>query len=598
MIALLAAAEILVGVTGYGDSPEYRELRTNDECNLWVQWADSAKLLPGHLGEDWCAWAKTNGVRVMTIYGDQNGARTKELREFWGDRYLGNNIGEYAGFLYQDEKSFSKGWPKCRDLREAHAWLTERMLAQPKQTQLRRPADEREPCIYSTSGSPLACYELAGGIDVICSEMYAVGCGNLAFATAEARGAARRYGRDRWTAWLAHEWQTCWPRLPYGVAQKQDSLEVGLKELWVMGTSMMVLESGSQTTQAHEYTPPDAAMASFRSPKQLYDDPVPRAYRKTMRDFYRWTKAHPRADGAPRAPMAVALGNFDGYVGMTWDTFAIFGQHHLAATNANWRCGRSEETWDAVQELFWPRPKDALKPFANGWLGGTPFGQVDVVSLDDRLDSAKLKDYRLLILGGWNTMTSNLAHRVLHEYCAAGGTLYATLAQFSSRVDREGENFTAADLVGLPRGLKVSGSEVVEDILMTPLNPAHLSQKFRLAKVEIDGSWEVLATMGKKPLLVRRRVANAGWVYLNLAWGYPGRRNDQADFHLAVCAQLAREVAGTQRVTGEDAAYVQWATYPDGTTYLLNTDCVSPRTVRFDGRELTFAPKELKEVAP
>ena len=105
MIALLAAAEILVGVTGYGKSPEFRELQTNDACNLWVQWEKSAYLLPGHLGDDWCAWAKTNGVRVMTIYGDQDGARTKELRDFWGPNYLGNNIGEYAGFLYQDEKS-------------------------------------------------------------------------------------------------------------------------------------------------------------------------------------------------------------------------------------------------------------------------------------------------------------------------------------------------------------------------------------------------------------------------------------------------------------------------------------------------------------
>ena len=72
----------------------------------------------------------------------------------------------------------------------------------------------------------------------------------------------------------------------------------------------------------------------------------------------------------------------------------------------------------------------------------------------------------------------------------------------------------------------------------------------------------------------------------------------QREASLAVCAHLARQVAGTQRVTGDDAVYIQWATYPDGTTYLLNTDCVAPRTVRFDGRELAFAPKELKEVKP
>ena len=373
-----------------------------------------------------------------------------------------------------------------------------------------------------------------------------------------------------------------------------------------MGTSMMVLESGSQSTQAHPYTPLDASMKDFKTSKQEYDDPVPRAYRKAMKDFYQWTKAHPRAKGMPRVPMAVALGNCDGYVGMTFDIFATFGQHHLAATNANWRCGKSEETWNAVQDLFWPRPKEALKPYANGWLGGTPYGQVDVVALDENLDPTKLKDYALIILGGWNSMTPKLSRGVCHEYCAAGGTLYATLAQFSSRLDREGENYTAEDLVGLPTGLTVKGVSMIEDILMVAsaapealrsAYPAHLSQKFRLAEVELDASWEVLATMGKRPLLVRKRVAGKGWVYVNLAWGYPGNRNDKSDFHLAVCDALAREVAGTTRVQGPDARYVNWSVYPDGTTYLLNTDCVSRRTVSVDGKSLTFEPKEMKALA-
>ena len=280
MTGALLAVEILVGVTGYGDSPEFAEVVTNGECNLFVQWARSENLIPGRsniLTGELYRKAKEANVRVMTIYGDQNGERTKALKAAWGDLYLGNNIGEYAGFLYQDAASYSKNWPRCGDLKEAHDWLTGEMLAAPKKTQLTRPEDEREPCVFSTSGSPLACYELEGGIDTICSEMYAVGCGNLAYATAEARGAALRHGREAWSAWLAHEWQTCWPRLPYAVAQKQDSLEAGLKEMWVMGTSMMVLESGSQSTQAHEYTPPDGTMAEFKSPKQGYDGEAPRA---------------------------------------------------------------------------------------------------------------------------------------------------------------------------------------------------------------------------------------------------------------------------------------------------------------------------------
>lgn len=40
------ADEILVGVTGYGDSPERYELMTNGQCNLWVQWGNPKNLMP------------------------------------------------------------------------------------------------------------------------------------------------------------------------------------------------------------------------------------------------------------------------------------------------------------------------------------------------------------------------------------------------------------------------------------------------------------------------------------------------------------------------------------------------------------------------
>lgn len=53
---------------------------------------------------------------------------------------------------------------------------------------------------------------------------------------------------------------------------------------------------------------------------------------------------------------ALLIGNYDGYVGMTHDIFAVYGQHHLAATNANWKVGAPEFTWEAVMEAFFPRP--------------------------------------------------------------------------------------------------------------------------------------------------------------------------------------------------------------------------------------------------
>ena len=612
------AAEILVGVSGYAESPEFGEVVTNGECNLFVQWKKSENLIPGEselMDAALFERAKANHIRVMTIYGDQDGRKTKALREAWGDLYLGNNIGEYAGFLYQDVNSFAKDWPKCRDLKEAHDWLVGSMLAAPKKAQLARPPDEREPCLFSTSGSPLACYELEGGIDVICNEMYAVGCGNLAYATAEARGAARRHGRGRWTAWLAHEWQTCWPRVPYGVAQKQDSLEVGLKEMWVMGTSMMVLESGSQSTQAQDYTPPDGSMREFKSPKQGYDGEVPRAYRKTMRDFYRWTKEHSRAEGEPVVDAALLIGNYDGYVGMTHDFFAVFGQHHIAATNANWKCAAPEFTWESVMETFFPRPADAMRPFANGWLGGTPHGQLDVVNVDEDLTADRLSRYKVVAFGGWNTMTPKIAAE-LQSFVAQGGQVALCVPQISSRVDREFSNYAAADLVQAVPGVAVKGPALVEDILMVheaapqflkDAYPAHLSTKLRVADAELAGNVAVVATMGKKPYLVRADHGK-GAFWLCLAWDYPAARREgeefpsfrrfRIDFWKTLLAGLVDALPRQHCVTGKDRDYVNWAVYPDGTLYLLNTDCVGPRTVAVDGRATTLAPKELKTILP
>ena len=38
--------------------------------------------------------------------------------------------------------------------------------------------------------------------------------------------------------------------------------------------------------------------------------------------------------------------------------------------------------------------------------------------------------------------------------------------------------------------------------------------------------------------------------------------------------------------------------YPDGTLYLLNTDCVGSRSVCVNGSDVTLSPKEMKEVRP
>ena len=48
-------------------------------------------------------------------------------------------------------------------------------------------------------------------------------------------------------------------------------------------------------------------------------------------------------------------------------------------------------------------------------------------------------------------------------------------------------------------------------------------------------------------------------------------------------------------IDGPDSKYINWAVYPDGTTYFLNTDCVKSRTISVDGKPMALAPKEMRK---
>ena len=152
--------------------------------------------------------------------------------------------------------------------------------------------------------------------------------------------------------------------------------------------------------------------------------------------FYDWVKAHPRDTGTPETKIAMALGNLDAYLGMNGG-FSIWAQHANAATNAPlWKYGAPEHTQCALEDLFFPLAPKAVEPFANRWLAGTPFGQVDVVNVDDDIALADLRRYDLLVFGGWNTMTPQ-AKDVLERYVRQGGTLVMSRPELTTRIDRD-----------------------------------------------------------------------------------------------------------------------------------------------------------------
>jgi len=572
--------DVFLGMVCYGPGRERHEMITNDLANLYARWDAAPQLVDekanNEISPNWMYEAAKRGIRSMTIYARASSQLRDEIKSQWGARYLGNNCGERTGFLYGAPQEM-RG-PQDRSLTEARHWFMSSFLR--GDWQMSRGGKGEDPFLFATSGAAFANYELPGGVDYVCNELYAVGCQNITFATAENRGAARKWGPEWWSGWLAHEWQT-FP-LRYDSDDKYLSLEAGIKSLYVMGTSLMCLESGSSGTQAHPYTwgvPDDRRKTGYQ-----YDDDPPRRYRETIRKCHKFIKEHPRAKGTPETKIALALGCNDGYIGCHSTPWA---QHTNRLARAGdkiniWGASHPEMTWDRAREVFFP---------ASGTTGvsGAPYGQVDVVGVDDQSRVADLVRYSLVVFGGWNTMTKN-AKKVLEDWMAKGGMCIMCLPQCSTRDDRDFLGYGAKDLL-LPCGLKVARFESSSGIEVACLS---------------DGSGvEIVRTVtgqpGAAPLVVRKRVGK-GAFYLMLSKEFPGARGDLGNVWKGLLAECAEAVPQTIRlekaVPADELRFFTAAAYADK-AYVMNLDMHKTRSVKVhvNGKPsvVELSPLEVRE---
>ena len=569
--------EVVTGHCVYGGDRRFAdEIVTNELADLIVSWNKFNTLtgMPASVRSEF----DRKGMRFMTIYGYDRRDLTDKARDMLGTRYLCNNVGELAGYLYQGprEAAAVRVPQGMTDLGEAKDRFVNVFMQR-----FVRARHQDYDFIFSTSGSPLGCYELQGGMDFMCNELYAVGSANLAYATSEARGAARKWKPEFWGGWLAEEWQTF--TVPYSSAQKYDLLKAGLYQQYLMGTSLIVLESGAQSTQAHEYT------SGAKGEKQGYDGHAPKEYRRTVKEFRDWTKANPRDPSGPATCAAFVMGNHDGFVGMSFPSFAIWAQHATASNNVNWRCGAPESTWHLAKEIAFPLVEGALAPYPNHWLAGTPFGQVDVVQVDNEVLSDDISRYSLLVYAGWNTMTPRIAEH-LTRWVQCGGELFLCLPHLSVRTDREAKDYRPSDLVG--------GGDLSAFGFPCRVTGRADGGGFDVATVDkIPTDAKVLAkTPNGHPLVIERGIGK-GRIRLMLSWEYPGKGGIPANtYKMQVAEMLSRHTAEGVKVSGPDATAVSWAVYRN-TLYLLNMDCVKPRTVTLElagePRQLTLAPCEM-----
>ena len=569
--------DIALGMVCYSHGHERHEMITNDLANLYVRWSSWQQLLPENANNEtttnWMEEAERRGIRSMTIYANTPAPGREQIRAAWGDRYLGNNSGERTGFLYGAPQQM-RG-PQNVGLTAARERFLTSFFRGDRRPRSRGPRDD--PFLFATSGAAFANYELPAGADLVCNELYAVGCQNITYATAENRGAARKWGPEWWSGWLAHEWQTF--TLPYDSDDKYLSLEAGVKSLYVMGTSLMCLESGSSGTQAHPYT--WGVPQELRKTGYKYGDDPPRRYRETIRKCYKFIKGNPRAKGTPETKIALGLGCNDGYIGYPTVPWAQHG-NNAAHTNGSvriWGASHPEQTWDRARKVFFPGS-------GTTGLSGMPYGQVDVVGIDDQTRLSDISRYSLIAFGGWNTMTPR-AKSLLEQWMSQGGTCVLALPQCLTRDDREFVNYGASDLL-IPFDLKVADFETVDGLEIARLAPGS-----SVKTVETFGKTDV-------PLVVSAEIGK-GRLYLMLAKRFPGGGNRLGEAWQKLLADRGAEVG--QSLTLEQAGpddklkHFIAAAYDD-CAYVLNLDMHKERKVivHLDGKteELTLAPLELR----
>ena len=540
------------------------------------------------------------GIYSMSIYQHVPREKARRLAEAGKDRFfLQNNIGEYAGYLYQGiESARACGVPKARDLKEARAFFVDDYI--------RRGVHRYEtsyPYIFSTSGSSLANYELEGGIHFICSELYAIGAQNLAWASSEMRAAARKWKPEYWGGWLAHEWQT--GEIPYQTEQKFRLLRAGLLQQYLLGSSLMILESGSQTTQAGRYTA-DSGNRNFG-----YEEDPPRRYRKEMRRFLDFVRSAPKRKGTPETRIAAVLGNCDAYMGLYLPGMPVWAQHEKAEEDPRWRYGDAQKSSKLLQDLFFPLAPNALAPYTNRWLAGSPYGQTDVVGIDDLTRIEDLERYELLVYGGWNSMTPKI-WELLQKYVRQGGTLILAVPHLSTRADCEGKEYSVQDLIcgGDLEGLlniRIVGKLQID---APDFGPApEYAAEIRFPEDKPDGERdeelngkkkpEILQTVGGKPLWIRQ-THGKGAVLLFLGWEYPGK-DAFAPHYANRIRKEAERMKGEIFVDAapEDRSCFSWAVYED-CVYVLNLHCLEARecTVHLKDRTVPvrLEPAEMRRI--
>ncbi len=404
-------------------------------------------------------------------------------------------------------------------------------------------------------------YDYKAGVNLILSETMT---GNTSLLLAEARGAARAYGRELWGMHIAcHVHAT-----PEGWHQER-MFWLNLYLGYLSGASILEDEEG--------------ALAKVHSFVSGPTDPLPAERRKIIAEFIRWAEAHPRT-----SPLSVDIGFLYGRHeaitgGMSLNTERpVRVWEGFGPAAPEWEYGRPEYGW-LLMDIFlpgvWLTPVLREQSSLRRWFAGTPYGQVDVVPIE--ADAAVLSRYKLLVLPGWHTMKAEDMGK-FGEFVAHGGTLVLGIPHLQTSPDRTAVlsrpdwSFVPPRLIERLCGIRIEGlgpSMTSGRIFGREWNLTDpKSGPLQMTDVILRGG-RVAAELAGSPLVVENRIGK-GRTLTFCAHEYLGHSGLEA-LARNWLERLVSDLALDVRLEGGDGE-VAYFVYPlpDGgrRVFLINTD--------------------------
>ncbi len=432
-------------------------------------------------------------------------------------------------------------------------------------------------------------YAYMAGFDVLRCETFV---GHSALLLPNARGAARAFDKDLWGAHIASQ-HNAQPELEYGIRRYY----LSVYQPYMMGAGF-VFEEDSQ----FQHTVTD---------KMVRGDYLPREKNGIMKRFLKYSKTHPRK-GRPLVDIAVLQGRFappisglscannGGVAGNQFENENFPVWAHYGNKRWSWGYRQPEKGLHLLERLA---PGIFLTPLMQDvnnnrkFFSGSPRGEFDFLPVQATAD--RMGDYSLLLMLDWHTMKEDGEdYRKLLSYVQEGGTLFASVPQFTTRTDREFLSdmadlrlYNGGDLRELC-GVRVGDRDPkeVDGALFCGEWAAYTPTPYEgirrpntheeedgpccPAQVELCGAAVLATDRAGRPLLVKHTVGK-GQVYLLCTYAYPGHEALKT-FLPAVIDRLVDTHAETAVRLGGDCDDVYLSVWgepgqPDK-LYLLNTD--------------------------